>query len=74
MIKYWFDDEILECLVDKLDVDNDGLVLFVDVVEIVCKESGLGIVWDDNVESICVEGYVLWDERKVGLKREDIIE
>ncbi|PWN36316.1 LETM1-domain-containing protein [Meira miltonrushii] len=74
LIKHRPDDEILERLVDKLDIDNDGLVPLTDVVELARKESGLGIVRDDNVENIRAEGHALRDERKVGLKREDIIE
>lgn len=74
LIKHRPEDEILERLVDKLDVDNDGLVPLADVVEIARQESGLGIVRDDNVENIRAEGHALRDERKVGLKREDIIE
>lgn len=74
LIKHRPDDEILERLVDKLDIDNDGLVPLTEVVELARKESGLGIVRDDNVENIRAEGHALRDERKVGLKREDIIE
>lgn len=75
LIKHRPEEEILERLVDKLDVDNDGLVPLADVVELARHESGLGIVRDDNIRGIRAEGDALRDERKSGgLKREDIIE
>lgn len=76
LIKHRPDEEILERLVDKLDVDNDGLVPLKDVVELARHESGLGIVRDENIKDIRAEGGALRDERRTERKprREDILE
>lgn len=52
LIKHRPEDEILEKIVDKLDVDNDGLVPLTDVLELARQESGLGILRDDGVKDI----------------------
>lgn len=72
LIKHRPDEEILESLVDKLDVDNDGLVPLADLVELARQESGLGIMRDDHVKDIRAEGYALRDEQKKP-RREDIV-
>ena len=76
LIKHRPDEEILERLVDKLDVDNDGLVPLADLVELARQESGLGIMRDDDIKGIRAEGDALRDERSEEKKprREDILE
>lgn len=56
LIKHRPEDEILEKIVDKLDVDNDGLVPLTDVLELAQQESGLGILRDDGVIDIKAKG------------------
>lgn len=76
LIKHRPEEEILERLVDKLDVDNDGLVPLKDVVELAQAESGLGILRDDSVKGIRAEGGALRGEGRGEEKprREDIVE
>jgi LETM1 and EF-hand domain-containing protein 1 len=72
LIKHRPDEEILESLVDKLDVDNDGLVPLADLVELARQESGLGIMRDDHIKDIRAEGSALRDEQRKP-RREDIV-
>lgn len=65
LIKHRPEDEILEKIVDKLDVDNDGLVPLTDVLELARQESGLGILRDDGVKDIREKGKQL-KEKNVG--------
>ncbi|UZJ52806.1 hypothetical protein CBS101457_002126 [Exobasidium rhododendri] len=76
LIKHRPDEGILESLVDKLDVDHDGLVPLADLVELARQESGLGIMRDDHVQGIRAEGDAIRDVRKEDKKprREDILE
>lgn len=72
LIKHRPDEGILESLVDKLDVDNDGLVPLADLVELARQESGLGIMRDDHIKDIRAEGSAIRDEQKKP-RREDIL-
>lgn len=78
LIKHRPDEASLQKLVDKLDVDLDGLVPLDDVLELAQAESGLGIVRDnDDLRDIQEEGKRLIDgEHKPQQKprKQDIVE
>lgn len=56
LIKHKPEDEVIEKIVDKLDVDHDGLVPLDDVLELAQAETGLGILRDEGVKEIKQQG------------------
>ncbi|KAK0564223.1 LETM1 domain-containing protein ylh47 [Tilletia horrida] len=78
LIKHRPPDETLEKLVDKLDVDHDGLIPLDDVIELARQETGLGIMReDDNAKEIHCAGQELRGDVKPASpkpKKEDIVE
>lgn len=56
LIKHKPEDEVIEKIVDKLDVDHDGLVPLDDVLELARAETGLGILRDEGVKEIHAQG------------------
>lgn len=74
LIKHKPDDEIIDKLVDKLDVDQDGLVPLDDVIELARAETGLGILRDDNVQEIHTQGKEIRAGEGSKPKKSDIVE
>ncbi|KAN0062039.1 LETM1 domain-containing protein ylh47 [Thecaphora frezii] len=74
LIKHRPDDEVLEKLVDKLDVDHDGLVPLDDVLELARAETGLGIVRDETVKELHQQRTLLRDGSDLKPKKSDIVE
>ncbi|KAE8223705.1 hypothetical protein CF319_g3298 [Tilletia indica] len=78
LIKHRPPDEVLEKLVDKLDVDHDGLIPIDHVIELTKEESGLGIMRDDDgAREIQSQGQELRGDVKPEpqkLKKKDIVE
>ena len=62
----------MQQIVDKIDVDNDGLVPLDHVLELAKKESGVGIVRPDDVQDIHNTGRQLISEQKP--RKSDIVE
>ncbi|KAJ1024747.1 hypothetical protein NDA16_002787 [Ustilago loliicola] len=56
LIKHKPEDSVIEKIVDKLDVDHDGLVPLDDVLELARAETGLGILRDEGVKEIKEQG------------------
>ncbi|PWN40419.1 LETM1-domain-containing protein [Ceraceosorus guamensis] len=80
LIKHKPDDDVLEKIVDKLDVDNDGLVPLADLVELARQETGLGRLREedalpDEVNEVRAASNRLREEKKPEKKprREDIV-
>ncbi|CAD6981831.1 hypothetical protein A4X06_0g1921 [Tilletia controversa] len=78
LIKHRPADEVLEKLVDKLDVDHDGLIPIDHVIELTKEESGLGIMRDDDgAREIQSQGQELRGDvqpEPQKLKKKDIVE
>ncbi|PWZ01167.1 LETM1-domain-containing protein [Testicularia cyperi] len=73
LIKHKPDDEHIEKLVDKLDVDHDGLVPLDDVIELARAETGLGILRDET-DKIHTQGKMIRNGDSLKPKKSDIIE
>ncbi|KDN53578.1 LETM1-domain-containing protein [Tilletiaria anomala UBC 951] len=75
LIKHRPDEEVLEKIVDKLDVDNDGLVPLEDVLELAKEESGLGILRDESIQDIREQGQALKNEEPDrAIRKSDIVD
>lgn len=74
LIKHKPEDEVIEKIVDKLDVDHDGLVPLDDVLELARAESGLGILRDQGVKQIHAQGKQIRDGDALKPKKSDIVE
>ena len=72
VIKHSPDEEVIDTIVHKLDVDKDGLVMLDDVVEL-AQEEGLGIVLDDSAEKIVDQGNEIRNEKHDKIKKEEIV-
>ncbi|KAF5330536.1 hypothetical protein D9619_005537 [Psilocybe cf. subviscida] len=70
VIKHKPDDEISHAVIQKLDVDNDGFVELEHVLGLV-KEEGLGILLDDEAQSIIGQGTELKNSKP---RKEDIVQ
>ena len=80
VIKHSPDEETINTIVHKLDVDKDGLVMLDDVVEL-AQEEGLGIVLDGKAEMIVDQGNEIKNDEKLQkdesskkIKKEEIVE
>ncbi|KAJ7582797.1 LETM1-like protein-domain-containing protein [Mycena floridula] len=69
VIKHKPDDETGQAVIQKLDVDKDGFVELEHVLGLV-REEGLGVVMDDNAQSIIGLGKELKNSKP---RKEDII-
>lgn len=77
LIKHKPEDEVIEKIVDKLDVDHDGLVPLDDVLELAQAETGLGILRDEGVKEIKQQGKEIRSNgpvEKKKPKKSDIVE
>ncbi|KAJ1576505.1 hypothetical protein NDA12_006332 [Ustilago hordei] len=77
LIKHKPEDEVIEKIVDKLDVDHDGLVPLDDVLELAQAETGLGILRDEGVKKIKQQGKEIRSNgpvEKKKPKKSDIVE
>ena len=74
LIKHKPEDEVIEKIVDKLDVDHDGLVPLDDVLELARAEAGLGILRDEGVKQIQAQGKELRNGEAPKPKKSDIVE
>lgn len=72
LIKHRPEEAVVQQIVDKIDVDNDGLVPLDHVLELAKKESGVGIVRPDDVQDIHNTGRQLISEQKP--RKSDIVE
>jgi LETM1 and EF-hand domain-containing protein 1 len=70
VIKHKPDDEVVQNVIQKLDVDKDGFVELDHVVGLV-KEEGLGTVIDDEAQSIIGQGREIKQQRP---RKEDIVQ
>lgn len=70
VIKHKPDDEVGQAVVRKLDVDKDGFVELEHVLGLI-KEEGLGIVLDDEAQSILGQGTELKASKP---RKEDIVQ
>ncbi|KAJ7063216.1 LETM1-domain-containing protein [Mycena amicta] len=69
VIRHKPDDEVGHAVIQKLDVDNDGFVELEHVLGLV-KEEGLGIVLDDDAQSLLGQGREI---KNSGPRKEDIV-
>ncbi|TKY89086.1 hypothetical protein EX895_001617 [Sporisorium graminicola] len=74
LIKHKPEDEVIEKIVDKLDVDHDGLVPLDDVLELARAETGLGILRDEGVKEIQAQGKEIRKGDQLKPKKSDIVE
>ncbi|KAJ9474740.1 Mitochondrial distribution and morphology protein 38 [Pseudozyma hubeiensis] len=74
LIKHKPEDEVIEKIVDKLDVDHDGLVPLDDVLELARAETGLGILRDEGVKEIQAQGKKIRKGDGKKPKKSDIVE
>lgn len=74
LIKHKPEDEVIEKIVDKLDVDHDGLVPLDDVLELARAETGLGILRDEGVKEIHAQGKEIRKGDALKPKKSDIVE
>ncbi|CBQ68765.1 related to leucine zipper-EF-hand containing transmembrane protein 1 [Sporisorium reilianum SRZ2] len=74
LIKHKPEDAVIEKIVDKLDVDHDGLVPLDDVLELARAETGLGILRDEGVKEIKAQGKEIRQGDKLKPKKSDIVE
>ncbi|SPO28858.1 related to leucine zipper-EF-hand containing transmembrane protein 1 [Ustilago trichophora] len=74
LIKHKPEDEVIEKIVDKLDVDHDGLVPLDDVLELARAETGLGILRDEGVKQIHKQGKAIRNGDALKPKKSDIVE
>ncbi|KAF8163251.1 LETM1-like protein-domain-containing protein [Crassisporium funariophilum] len=70
VIKHRPDDEVGQAVVQKLDVDQDGFVELEHVLGLV-KEEGLGILLDDEAQSIIGQGHEIKNSKP---RKEDIVQ
>jgi LETM1 and EF-hand domain-containing protein 1, mitochondrial len=70
VIKHRPDDEVGQAVIQKLDVDQDGYVELEHVVGLV-KEEGLGIVLDDDAQTIIGQGHEIKNSKP---RKEDIVQ
>ncbi|KAF7322909.1 MRS7 family protein [Mycena chlorophos] len=69
VIRHKPDQEVGAAVIQKLDVDNDGFVELEHVLGLV-REEGLGIVLDDDAESLLGQGREI---KNSGPRKEDIV-
>lgn len=74
LIKHKPEDEVIEKIVDKLDVDHDGLVPLDDVLELARAETGLGILRDEGLKEIQAQGKEIRNKEALKPKKSDIVE
>jgi len=70
VIKHKPDEEVGQAVIQKLDVDQDGFVELEHVLGLV-KEEGLGILLDDEAQSIIGQGNEIKDSKP---RKEDIVQ
>ncbi|KAH7922834.1 LETM1-domain-containing protein [Leucogyrophana mollusca] len=70
VIKHKPDDEVGQAVVQKLDVDKDGFVELEHVLGLVTEE-GLGLVVDDDAQTIIGQGREIKDSKP---RKEDIVQ
>ncbi|KAG6818163.1 hypothetical protein H0H87_000068 [Tephrocybe sp. NHM501043] len=70
VIKHRPDDEVGQAVIQKLDVDQDGFVELEHVLGL-AKEEGLGIVIDDEAQSIIGQGNEIKNSKP---RKEDIVQ
>ncbi|KAF8894516.1 LETM1-like protein-domain-containing protein [Infundibulicybe gibba] len=70
VIRHKPDDEVGQAVIQKLDVDKDGFVELEHVLGLV-KEEGLGIVMDDEAQSIIGQGHEIKNSKP---RKEDIVQ
>ncbi|RDB21009.1 LETM1 and EF-hand domain-containing protein 1, mitochondrial [Hypsizygus marmoreus] len=70
VIKHKPDDEVGQAVIQKLDVDKDGFVELEHVLGLV-REEGLGIVIDDEAQSILGQGHEIKNSKP---RKEDIVQ
>ncbi|KAF9457179.1 LETM1-like protein-domain-containing protein [Collybia nuda] len=70
VIKHKPDDEVGQAVIQKLDVDQDGFVELEHVLGLV-REEGLGIVIDDEAQSIIGQGNEIKNSKP---RKEDIVQ
>ncbi|KAK2466966.1 hypothetical protein APHAL10511_001224 [Amanita phalloides] len=70
VIKHKPDDEVVQNVIQKLDVDKDGFVELDHVLGLV-KEEGLGTVIDDEAQSIIGQGREI---KQLRPRKEDIVQ
>ncbi|KDQ14486.1 hypothetical protein BOTBODRAFT_32618 [Botryobasidium botryosum FD-172 SS1] len=71
VIKHKPDEEVVQAVVKKLDVDQDGFVELEHVLELV-REEGLGVIVDDEAKDIIGQGRELLKDSRP--RKEDIIQ
>jgi len=69
VIKHRPDDEVGQAVIQKLDVDKDGFVELEHVLGLV-REEGLGIVMDDDAQSLLGQGREIKNSKP---RKEDIV-
>jgi len=69
VIKHKPDDEVGQAVIQKLDVDKDGFVELEHVLGLV-REEGLGIVMDDDAQSLRGEAREIKNSKP---RKEDIV-
>lgn len=72
LIKHRPEEAVVQKIVDKIDVDNDGLVPLADVLELAKKESGIGIIRDNDMKDIRETGRQIISDQKP--RKSDIVE
>lgn len=72
LIKHAPGEDVIEDIVDKLDVDHDGLVPLADVLELAKEETGLGIVRDEPSD-IAAQGKKIKALDEKQLRKADIV-
>ncbi|KIK59741.1 hypothetical protein GYMLUDRAFT_59875 [Collybiopsis luxurians FD-317 M1] len=70
VIKHRPDDEVGQAVVQKLDVDKDGFVELEHVLGLI-REEGLGIVLDDDAQSLIGQGREIKNSKP---RKEDIVQ
>ncbi|KAJ2930805.1 hypothetical protein H1R20_g6282, partial [Candolleomyces eurysporus] len=70
VIKHKPDDEVGHAVIQKLDVDQDGYVELEHVLGLV-KEEGLGIVMDDQAQTLIGQGNEIKNSRP---RKEDVVQ
>ncbi|KAA1471302.1 LETM1-domain-containing protein [Dentipellis sp. KUC8613] len=71
VIKHRPDDDVIQNVIEKLDVDKDGYVELEHVLGL-AREEGLGIVVDNEAQSLIGQGRELKDTSKP--RKEDIVQ
>jgi LETM1 and EF-hand domain-containing protein 1 len=71
VIKHKPDDEVGQAVIQKLDVDQDGFVELEHVLRLV-REEGLGIVVDNEAQTIIGQGREIFKDSKP--RKEDIVQ